>query len=114
MAMLALAGLPKTVGRPMSNQVSPPFEVEKILPSSELMAISLPSTGLTAKLVIPGSVHWGSGVGKPWDCWSKPNVLPVLLTWKKLVKSPPEPGNKYSSTVPRPCWSTATPLLLRV
>ena len=49
----------------MSNQVPPPFEVEKTLPVPELMTTSLPLTGLTAKLAIPSISHCGSGVGKP-------------------------------------------------
>ena len=67
-----VTGGPNTVGRPTSNQVSPPSEVAKILPVAELMVISLPLTGSTAKLVIgrPTTVgrrwanRWMPGAGR--------------------------------------------------
>ena len=48
----------------MSNQVTPWFVVAKIWPTLELMTISWPLTGLTAKLAPPVNGHCGSGVGQ--------------------------------------------------
>ena len=48
------------------------------------MTISLLLIGLIAKLAMPGSVHCGSGVGKPFDCCSKPNVLPSTVCLEKV------------------------------
>ena len=47
----------------MSNQVTPSLVVVKIRPTAELITMSWPLTGLTAKLAPPLNGHCGSGVG---------------------------------------------------
>ena len=81
----------------MSNQVTPSLVVAKMRPTAELMTMSWPLTGLTSKLAPPVNGHCGSGVGSPPLAWSKPDVRPMPLTWKKSVPvtPPPQQGQKY-------------------
>ena len=83
--MLKLPGLPKTLGAPMSNQVTPPFDVAKTLPVYELMTISLPSIGLTAKLAMPFErpLRIGSGQTVATPAADR-TFCRVPLAWKKF------------------------------
>ena len=70
----------------MSNQVTPWLVVVKIRPTDELMTMSWPLTGLTAKLAPPRNGHCGSGVGMAAAGLEQADrSRPTPLTWKKSV-----------------------------
>ena len=83
-----------STGALISDQKRPWFSVRKIRPTAEVMMIWLLFSGLTAKLAPKVDGHCGSGVGPGFDCWSRPNVRPTPLTWKKSVKLPPQQGHQ--------------------